>query len=292
MGQEASLKTEETIEESVENTNSDTALEGSDSETSESSWEGLADSFDEADGADFEAEPEVEEVEETPAPVAEEKEEPEVLKEEPVAEEKKEETPAQEKPQAVKEEPKAQPQQTEEERQAVRGQAVERLTQSYQLSKEDAETLEVNPAEALPKFAAELHLRVYDDVVNSLVQQMPKLMDWHLSAKQEGEAREGAFYSAWPELKGYEGEVLQIARMWREMNPAAEEQAAIQAIGKIALGALDIRRGEAVSPQPSAQPSVANVTRSSPPVSSRSAQAANRNPFEALDAAWDVEDVD
>lgn len=285
-----SSSTDEVVEETQVEA-PDTAPEVSDSETSESSWDGLADSFEEAESGEFDDL--TTEVEEETPPVEAEKE-PEAAVEEEAApsEEEKKEVPA---PEATKEvvkepEPPAQPQQTEAERQALRGQVVTQLAQQYQLSKEEAESFEVNPSEALPKFAAELHMRVYDDVVRSLTQQMPRLMDYHLQAKQESAKHEDAFYSSWPELKGYQKEVLQIAQMWRSMNPQADEAAAIQAIGKLATSALDIPRTSAAAsePPPSAP---ANVTRSTPPVAGSSSRA-NQNPFEALDAAWDVEDVD
>ena len=282
------LKTD--LEEAPVVSSEDTAPEASDSETAESSWESLADAFDapedpeeltsESEGQEVsspEPEPEIpvaegvsaspKEREEIPAP------EPEVVAE---PERKVEETPP---------EPPA-PRQTEEERRAIRGQVVEQLTQKYQLGKEEAEAWELNPVEVLPKYAAELHMRIYDDVVNSVVQQMPGLMDWHLKAKEDRAARENTFFSAWPELKGYDREVTQIAQMWRQMNPTADEKTAIESIGKIALGALDLRRE--APPVPAASPP-SDVGRGSPPVPSRSTQAGSRNPFEALDAAWDEE---
>jgi hypothetical protein len=53
-------------------------------------------------------------------------------------------------------------------------------------------------------------------------------------------AAQAEFYKAWPSLKGYDKQVLQVGALFRQLNPNATPQEAIERIGKVVHEALGI----------------------------------------------------
>ena len=279
-------------------------------ETPQSSWDSLDQQFDTSEGADFvdeteakkepSAEDDVAEVEEA-EPVAEEakaaepkvseKPEDEAPVEEPAPEAKKVE---EEKKEEVEETPPAPetPQLSDTQRQELRSQAVEQLAKSYEFDEETAAELETNPAKVIPKLAAELQVRVYENVVSTIMQQLPGALDGVVRSKETAARRENAFFSRWPELKGYKKQTLQMAQMWRQMNPSASEDVAIEEVGKVAMAALGLTGAQV---QAAAEPASVQRTLTpptAPPVQRTTASTKSKNPFEALAEQWDVEDYE
>lgn len=280
------------------------------------SWEALDEAFDSSD-VDLEVEPEVDVPEETPTEVVDEapvetevpaeketKVEPEGEVEEAVAEtapqeeitEEVTETPEKEakKEEVPEEQPQEQqPQWTPEQLHEARDQAVKQLTDSYQLSEDEAELLETEPAQAFPKMAAELHTRVYENVIQNVMQMLPTAMTNVLTQRDTVQKREETFYAEYPELREYSPQVTQIAQLWRQMNPEADSARARKEIGKIAMSALDLQpttpvvRESAPVEAVSSTPVTPTTSRVTPSPSQRSS-----NPYTAMAEAWDEEDLD
>lgn len=283
-------------------------------ESPQSSWDSLDQEFDESDGANYVDEPiaekqpakadDVAEVSEAEEPEDPETLEPEASKqpeekapvEEPAPEVEKAE--AEEKSQAQEEEPPpepetpSQPQLSEAQRQELRGQAIMQLTQQYALSDEDANAFDTNPAEVLPKLAANLHLQVYENVVNSIMQRLPGALEGVIKSREVTTQREEEFFGRWPELREYKDQVSQLAYMWRQMNPKASSAKAREEIGKVAMAALGLSPQTSVAANP---PPVKEKTLAPPPTPpvQRAAQPKQPgNQFEQLAAQWDQEDFD
>lgn len=186
------------------------------------------------------------------AKVADEEEvEPAAAVETPVVPEVKEEVVAEaevtpQTPEApeVKEEPEPAQKveakaQTEEERQALREKIQKNLQSVYQLTEEDAELMLSEPDKVLPKMAANLHMEIYSQVMQTVFSQVPQMVNQVLESRQVNEAAVKGFYETWPDLKKHEREVQQFAPIWRQMNPTAPVEEAIKQIGRhmmIALG--------------------------------------------------------
>lgn len=282
-------------------------------ESSQSSWDSLEQEFDGVDGADFadedlevkepsqeddvpetaeaEPEPKAEEPTPEPAPPAE------APVEEPAPEVVAEEQKVEEAPKVVEEPPQPAPQPqapqlTDQQRQELRGQAVIQLAGGYQLSQEQLDLIETDPGRVLPTLAAELHLGIYEHVVNSVMQQLPAVLGSFMQVREVSARQEGDFFKKWPELSKYKEQTLQMARMWREMNPTATEAQAIDGIGKAAMAALGLGNVSAI-PDAAATPSAPAFTPpAAPPVQRTTASSKPLNPFEELSKQWDEEEFD
>lgn len=126
------------------------------------------------------------------------------------------------------------------------------LENFYAIDEESALALATEPEKVLPKLAAQLHMSVMQQVQAQIVQQMPQL----LTGVQDRNVREtkakDEFFSAWPELKGKEQEVLQMGVMFRQLNPKATPQEAVARIGEMTMNALGLKR--AASPAQNTPP--------------------------------------
>jgi len=150
-------------------------------------------------------------------------------------------TPEEETPQPETEEELEQPapEVSAEERQALYKAAHEELVKKYQLSEEDTELYTTEPERILPQIAADIHLQIYNDVVNSIMQYIPGVIQQQMTVRKTGEERDNAFFTRWPELKTHKADIGRFATIWRQMNPKATVETAVEEIGKhmsIALG--------------------------------------------------------
>jgi hypothetical protein len=170
----------------------------------------------------------------------------------------------------------------------VREKAEQRLVQQYRLSDEWAVKVESEPAEAIPQLAAMLHMNLMEEFVNLFSARLPEAMEHHLQWRDSTRSKEAAFFQAYPALAEHKEETQKIAQMWRQMNPAADENTAIKGIGAVAMAALGLS-AVAAEPPRAAVP-VPNVTRHSPPVGASKARSMNQ--FEELNSGWDEEDID
>lgn len=272
-------------------------------ETPQSSWDSLDQEFEAEEPLDLgEEEPQQteEEPEETSDDEAVAKTPPEEETveeaEEPAKEEPESESPekpaaqAPEEQKVVEEEeapPPPQPQLTAEQRQALRSQAVEELAKGYVLTEDEAQAFETDPVKALPRLAAELHTRVFETVVGAVMQRLPEVIHGTLATQQVTKQREDAFFSRWESLAPHRKEVLQIAQMWRQMNPTASTEEAIEGVGKIAMAALGLTQP---GPEPSSPPPVASPTPPrNPPVQRTAPTRQPTNPYSRLADEWDAE---
>lgn len=168
-----------------------------------------------------------------------------------------EETPAvkpdQEQPAAPVAAP-VQPQLPPEELAKYREQFQGALEKSYAFSDEEATALQIEPEKVLPKMAARLHMEVLDNVMQHVYNAMPGVIQQYTVATSREEKAQTEFFGAWPELKGHDSQVLQMGQMYRQMNPTASPQEAIQRIGEMTMAALGMKRVEQAQQQQPAAP--------------------------------------
>lgn len=123
----------------------------------------------------------------------------------------------------------------------------QQLIAGYKLSEEDAEAFDLNPAEALPKFAAELHLRVLENVMATVQNVLPNQMSTIIAQQTTAKQNEDEFFAQWPELKGHNALIGQKATEFRQKNPQASKEDAIRMVGfntLISLGVDPVQAAE------------------------------------------------
>jgi hypothetical protein len=176
-------------------------------------------------------------------------------------------TPAAEQPQGIQPEPVAPatppqptaPQPTQEQVQAAERAYAAQLENLYRFDEETALKLQTEPEKVLPALAAKLHLDVMKTVMSQMQGLLPQLVETQTeSVKRNVQAKE-QFYGAWPELKGYEQQVLQVGHMFRQLNPNASAEEAIKRIGELAMTSLGLTRQQQVNQQQQNVPPASNV---------------------------------
>jgi hypothetical protein len=252
-------------------------------ESSSVNWKDfLDDGSDEFESSDDEAPsdeaeaPKAEEVADEEKPAEEKPVEEKPAEEKPKAEEK----PAEEKPPA--EEPKTQ---TPEEQTEMRTKAHEELTKHFALTDEDAEAVKDNPAEVLPKIAAELYLQVYENVMNGVIAALPRMVQGVQQQTQAITSAEEKFYGRWDKLNTGEGKatVARLGAAYRQANPNTTLDDFIRDVGIQASIALQLPIEGYTAPQEipeeRSQPSRPPAGGASRPAVQ---SAASSNPFSAM----------
>lgn len=133
---------------------------------------------------------------------------------------------------------------------SMRRQAFENLQRAYTFSEEDASALQVEPEKVLPKLAANLHVRLYEDLMNRMAQEAPAIIERVISQKDGVRQAEDAFFSKWETLRPHADKVRQVATMWRQMYPNATMEEAIDGVGQAAMSLLGLQ----AAPVPPAAP--------------------------------------
>lgn len=147
---------------------------------------------------------------------------------------------------------------------------VENLSeQVYKLDEETAELLDTEPSKVIPKLAATLHMQVVASALGQMAQMMPAIMATTQERMSSAKATEDRFFGEYPELKGHNKEVMQIASAFRQLNPKATyDQIApqIAAAAKVQLKLFD-------TPAPAKPPAPKPVIPTAAATASRPAKA-------------------
>lgn len=104
---------------------------------------------------------------------------------------------------------------------------------TYQLSQEDLDGLSVNPEKTVPKLLAQVHVNAVQGVLRHVTQNLPGMLNSMLQVREISQQRENKFWSAWPALdkSKHAGQVMQVARVFRQMNPTATEEDFVRHVG-------------------------------------------------------------
>jgi hypothetical protein len=283
--------------EEIENTVPETEV----SEVSENSeWNGFVADFDIDETEVAETEPDAQ----ASAPPAEPAEKPEETSDDdgkPESPEAKVEEPSdQPKPEEVVQEtpvvsetptspqtPQAQVEETPaglsaEQRAELRQQALTELEKSYVMSDEDALAFEENPGKVLPQMAAKVQLAAYEQVVQTVMAQLPNYIGQIIEQRQTRQSAEEEFFNEYSDLRNYRDQVTQVATMWNQMN--ANRQISVEEkrreIAKFARAAVGLGDPQVAS-APAETPSAPMTPPQAPPLNPR-ANSAPHNPWEAM----------
>lgn len=157
-------------------------------------------------------------------------------------------TPAAPAPAATETPPAAKtPEQLEAERQAAitalaeaQKKQFDELVDYYKIPDDMAARFQTEPEVVLPQLAAKVHQAIAINLERTLSSVVPNLI--RNVAKMdsvEAEART-AFTARWPELVKHEPEVLRIGAIYRQLNPNATRETAIERIGQLVYEALGL----------------------------------------------------
>jgi hypothetical protein len=143
--------------------------------------------------------------------------------------------------------PQQPPQETEEQRvarekaqQEAETKAFEDLKKYYAVPEEMAERLRTEPELVLPEMAARVHQAVIRANQQWAMQMLPQMFQQQQLINEANTKSKEAFFSRWPSLAKHEEQVLQIGRMFAQMNPKATPQERLEKVGQLACAALNI----------------------------------------------------
>ncbi len=116
-----------------------------------------------------------------------------------------------------------------------RGDAEKALETHYQLTPEQVEAFEEDPGKTLAQLASRMHMEVLTTSVAYIAQMIPSLVSQTQRASSQNAEAEKAFYEKWPDLKGQDKLVGQLAYAYRQVNPQATQEDLINTVGVQAM---------------------------------------------------------
>lgn len=144
-----------------------------------------------------------------------------------------------------------------------------RIAEQYQLSEEEADLIATDPAKVMPQLMAKAFVDVYEAVFHAVTRQLPTMISSTTNIQHTVKEREQSFYSAHPELQEYitqhpasTQQLAAIGAFWRQQNPDASVEQAIEGIGKMAKVMLGIEAQAATAaptPAPAPKPKLPRV---------------------------------
>lgn len=146
-----------------------------------------------------------------------------------------------------------------EERAEWRKGAIEKVTKHYETQLEGDEMRDLlltEPEKALPGILANAYMDMYDSLMGGVSQSMPAHVQNIIQTQKANQEQETAFFEKWPKLKeAYsenaekQGVIVRSIQLYRQANPQATVQQAIDEAGASAMVALRIPIGD-VAGQP------------------------------------------
>ncbi len=201
----------------------------------------------------------------------------------------KQQTPAPEKKEA-QETPEAK--QAREQKQAEdAAKEHTKLVEYYKLPDDQAARLATEPEVVLPELAARLHVAVQNGVQAWAARVVPQIMLHAREHEKANEESKAAFYGRWPELQGKEEQVLQVGAMFRQMNPKATPEEALEKVGQLVCAALGITPSAKPNGQgqPHQQQQPRTVVQQRPPVRPAGASSSQAGNAPVGDNPWEQE---
>lgn len=156
----------------------------------------------------------------------------------------------------------------------------QQLENYYQIPEELAARLPTEPEKVLPVLAAKVHQAVLNGMQAWATQAIPAFLQHHNQVTEANNASRKAFFGRWPGLEAHEKHVLEVGRMYRQMNPKATQEDVIEKVGQIvyaALGQQPPARGNGQQP-----PARSGAAPSPKPAGSSSSQAGAEPPADNL----------
>lgn len=146
----------------------------------------------------------------------------------------------------------------------------------YNLSEEQIERLESEPATEIPKLLSKVYLDAVTMAVGQVEQMLPRVIEQTTQQRTAYEKNESTFFEAWPQLKDerYLGTIQQIGLAYRNASPRASTEDFIRDVGASALVALKLPYGGEGGQQAPAP----NGNGATPPAASQGFKPASASP--------------
>jgi len=144
-----------------------------------------------------------------------------------------------------------------------------KLAAQYKLSDELAQAMLTEPELVLPKVAAQLHLEVARNVLQSVKNELPQMVQG-LQQHQEAEhMAEQIFFKENPDLQDakFRAGILGMGQVYRQLNPKADSAEASKAIGQMVRTAFGLKAPEKAPPETPFTPARGGGGASSPKAS-------------------------
>lgn len=162
-------------------------------------------------------------------------------------------------------------------------QIVGEIEKRYGFTQEEQDKLLTEPHAVLPSMAAKLYVDVYEGVLQTIMSQLPRFLDFHQRQFVTARENEDAFYKEWPQLKrndaNHTATIWQLANVFRQTYPKATRDQFIKSVGAMASVQLGLPFNGAPIASPTPQkptpftPAGTASAGNSPPVSEEN------NPF-------------
>lgn len=114
----------------------------------------------------------------------------------------------------------------------------------YELTDEQVGQYLTEPNKVLPQLAARVQETVTRQVLNSVAQMfqqhIPQFVEHQLSMRESVTKAEDIFFSQWQELKPHKDRVMQIASVYRQLNPNVDAKKFMQDVGMQAWMAVGL----------------------------------------------------
>lgn len=112
----------------------------------------------------------------------------------------------------------------------------------YGLTDAEAEALATEPELVLPKMLAKQHLRMTKSILASVQSVLPQMMQASAQSASVETAARNQFFSANKDLDKpeYQAAILQVGKMFRQVNPKATSEVAVQRIGEMVRMSLGL----------------------------------------------------
>lgn len=180
-----------------------------------------------------------------------------------------------------------------------RTEQVTQLQEQYKISDDDASALLTEPEVVLPKLLAEHHVRVMEQVLTSVQQMVPRVLEQHTYAVTREQAAKQQFLAVNSDLADprFERAIATFGQTFRSLNPNATGEEAARAVGNLVRAAYGMTPpNPGVGQPPAATPPAQMPTQPFAPVrgggGGPAPAAPPQNPFEALALDFLIEDRD
>lgn len=101
----------------------------------------------------------------------------------------------------------------------------------YNLSQEDANQINIDPGQVIPKLMSRVYLDAVTAAVNVIAQALPYTVMNTIDAHNGYQKNEDEFFGEWPGLKDHHAEVIRTGQVFRHLNPKASKADFIRSVG-------------------------------------------------------------
>ncbi len=163
----------------------------------------------------------------------------------------------------------------------------------FQLSQQEKDALETDAVGAIPKLLARVYFEAATTALNQLSSHAPRLIEQITGNLRTVNAAEDQFYSKWPSIqrgeKSHTDAVQMAANMFRQSNPNATQEQAIDVVGRMVTSMLNLQAAPAAPANGTVKrpPAFSPAGSGARPVSASVLNTPKVNPFDGLGAYFD-----